>query len=260
MGCSVKNVEVIDSSSRYPLQQGYYNRSLNEIIENKTEKKERVVVSVTSKERSTFLSRAEKAMEYENYTEAVKIYKEMILYFPTDDEAFFNLGKIYIQLKLYKEGLAIFKKAIEDVDKINYIFYLNKGICEFNLRKYEEAIESFNKGLFLEQNDVDLYLNKGVAFNHLKKYDDAIECFKKGLLIKNNDGSLFNNIGVSYFRKKNYDKSIEFYDEAIRCSPRDPLPFNNKGVSLKLMQRYKEALDCFNKAIERCGQYQHAVC
>ena len=164
MGCSVKNVEVIDSSSRYPLQQGYYNRSLNEIIENKTEKKERVVVSVTSKERSTFLSRAEKAVEYENYTEAVKIYKEMILYFPTDEEAFFNLGKIYIQLKLYKEGLAIFKKAIEDVDKINYIFYLNKGICEFNLRKYEEAIESFNKGLFLEQNDVDLYLNKGVAF------------------------------------------------------------------------------------------------
>ena len=203
MCCSSKSVEVIDSSSRYPLQQGYYNPSINTIVENGKKQKERIVISITSKERSTFLSKAEEALKKEDYAEAIKTYKEMILYFPTDEEAFFNLGKIYIQLKLYKEGLEIYKKAIEDANKINYVFYLNKGICEFNLRKYEESIESFNKGLFLEQNDVDLYLNKGVAFNHLKKYEDAIECFKKGLLIKNNDGSLFNNIGVSYFRKKN---------------------------------------------------------
>ena len=202
MCCTNKSVEVIDSSSRYPLQQGYFNKSMNKIIENETQKSNTVVISVTSKERSTFLSKAEKAIEKEDYVEAINLYKEMMFYYPTDEEAFFNLGKLYIHLKLYKEGLNIFKRALDEVNKINYIFYLNKGICEFNLRKYEESIESFNKGLFLEQNDVDLYLNKGVAFNHLKKYDDAIECFKKGLLLKNNDGSLYNNIGVSYFRKK----------------------------------------------------------
>ena len=145
MCCSSKSVEVIDSSSRYPLQQGYYNQSINKIIENGQKKKERVVISVTSKERSTFIAKAEKALEREDYEEAIKLYKEMIIYFPTDEEAYFNLGKIYIQLKLYKEGLVTFKKAIEDVNKINYVFYLNKGICEFNLRKYEESIESFNK-------------------------------------------------------------------------------------------------------------------
>ena len=201
MCCTNKSVEVIDSSSRYPLQQGYYKDSMYKIIENENVKK-KVVISVTSKERTTFLSKAEKAIEKEDYLEAINLYKEMILYFPTDEEAFFNLGKLYIQLKLYKEGLVIFKRALDEVNKINYIFYLNKGICEFNLRKYEESIESFNKGLFLEQKDVDLYLNKGVAFNHLKKYDDAIECFKKGLLLKNNDGSLYNNIGVLFPKKK----------------------------------------------------------
>ena len=148
MCCSSKSVEVIDSSSRYPLQQGYYNPSINTIVENGKKQKERIVISITSKERSTFISKAEEALKKEDYAEAIKTYKEMILYFPTDEEAFFNLGKIYIQLKLYKEGLEIYKKAIEDANKINYVFYLNKGICEFNLRKYEECIETFNKGLF----------------------------------------------------------------------------------------------------------------
>ena len=179
MCCSSKSVEVIDSSSRYPLQQGYHNQSMYDILKNEKQKNDNIVISVESKSRSTLLSKAKKAVDNKDYAEAINVYKEMIKYFPSDEEAFFNLGKIYIELKLYKEGLGIFQKAIEDVNKINYIFYLNKGICEFNLRKYAESIESFNKGLFLEQKDVDLYLNKGVAFNHLKKFDDAIECFKR---------------------------------------------------------------------------------
>ena len=99
MCCSSKSVEVIDSSSRYPLQQGYYNRSLNNILSQGKEKKERVVISITSKGKGTLQSKAEKALEKGDYAEAIKLYKEMILYFPVDEEGFFGLGKLYIELK-----------------------------------------------------------------------------------------------------------------------------------------------------------------
>ena len=44
----------------------------------------------------------------------------MILYFPSDEEAFFNLGKIYIQLKLYKEGLDYINLTKKSLDNIKH--------------------------------------------------------------------------------------------------------------------------------------------
>ena len=60
----------------------------------------------------------------------------------------------------------------------NYIYALyNKGVNLGNLGKYKEAIESFDKALKIDPNDVNALTSKGDALNRLRR--EAIESFDK---------------------------------------------------------------------------------
>ena len=62
----------------------------------------------------------------------------------------------------------------------------NKGLALYNLGKYEEAIEWYDKVLKIDPNDVNALNNKGLALNNLGKYQEAIEWYDKALEIDPN--------------------------------------------------------------------------
>ena len=53
-----------------------------------------------------------------------------------------------MKIKKNNEALNYLNIAI-NISPANELLYLKKGIALYNLQKYEEAIETFNKGLFL---------------------------------------------------------------------------------------------------------------
>ena len=54
-------------------------------------------------------------------------------------------------------------------------------------RHYNEALNSFEQAILLNQKDPDLWNLKGIALRSLGRYDDAIECFSKSLEIDPRD-------------------------------------------------------------------------
>jgi len=53
--------------------------------------------------------------------------------------------------------------------------------------QYEDALNSFERALLLNQNDPDLWNLKGIALRSLGRYNDAVECFNKSLEIDPRD-------------------------------------------------------------------------
>ena len=53
--------------------------------------------------------------------------------------------------------------------------------------RYNEALNSFEQGILLNQNDPDLWNLKGITLRSLGRYDEAIECFNKSLEIDPRD-------------------------------------------------------------------------
>ena len=47
----------------------------------------------------------------------------------------------------------------------------------------ENALNSFQKAILLNQNDPDLWNLKGIALRSLGRYNEAVECFNKSLEI-----------------------------------------------------------------------------
>ena len=65
-------------------------------------------------------------------------------------------------------------------------------LCEIGKKQlddgqYEDALNSFQKAISLNQNDPDLWNMKGIALRSLGRYNEAIECFNKSLEIDPRD-------------------------------------------------------------------------
>ncbi len=106
---------------------------------------------------------------------------------------------------LVKEGVALYNlgkysQAIQYYDKVlavdphhvNALY--NKGVALWKLGNYSRAIQYYNKVLVIQPNYVNALINKGVALYDLGKYQDAIVSYDKVLALNANDVDAKNNI------------------------------------------------------------------
>ena len=71
------------------------------------------------------------------------------------------------------------------MDSIDELIKMGKKQLEDG--QYDDALNSFQKAILLNQNDPDLWNLKGIALRSLGRYNEAIECFNKSLEIDPRD-------------------------------------------------------------------------
>jgi len=71
------------------------------------------------------------------------------------------------------------------LDSIDELIMLGKKQLEDG--NYNDALNSFEQAILLNQKDPDLWNLKGIALRSLGRYDEAIECFNKSLEIDPRD-------------------------------------------------------------------------
>ena len=71
------------------------------------------------------------------------------------------------------------------MDSIDELIKMGKKQLEDG--QYDDALNSFQKAMLLNQNDPDLWNLKGIALRSLGRYNEAIECFNKSLEIDPRD-------------------------------------------------------------------------
>ncbi len=69
-------------------------------------------------------------------------------------------------LKKYEEALFSYDRALE-VDADNYMILFNRGNVLFHLKMYKEAVTSYSKALEINPDDEDAWNNRNVALRNL---------------------------------------------------------------------------------------------
>ena len=155
--------------------------------------------------------------------ESIYFYEKIINECPTDIEALLGLCKSYRDigdskkaLESVEKGLLIFK---DNSPKISNLYY-ESGMCLFDLKKYEEAINSFEKAIELCNINKkillsDCYYHKGICLLKINKKEKGFKDFNEAIKYNSKNGEIYNYKGYYYMDNENYIEAINSYIKAI---------------------------------------------
>ena len=133
--------------------------------------------------------------------------------------------------------------------------YLFAGIASFELKKYDEAVKDFNRGLKLVADNDELlsefYMYLGDTYHSLKDTSESDKAYEKSLSLKNDNAYVLNN--YAYYlslRNQDLDKAETMSKKAVTLDPKNSSFQDTYGWVLYKLQRYADARTWVGKALE----------
>ncbi len=168
-------------------------------------------------------------------------------------------SSILSDFRKYDDALLAIKKAIEVAGGCKVTtaeeaggcltLYLQQGNVLRDLKRYQEAIDSYSRALALNPDLAIAYNNRGATYKDLKQYDKALTDFNKAIVLNPGNEKAYYNRGATYYGLKQYDKALVDYNKAIALYPDYVLAYNGRGLTYYGLKQYDKALVDYNKAI-----------
>jgi protein O-GlcNAc transferase len=161
---------------------------------------------------------------------------------------YYNLGAVLRGLKRFEEALASYDNALalepDDAETFN-----NRGTVLLDLNRPDDALENFAKALDLQPGYADALINRGVALQKLNRIQEALPCYDNALAVKPDSAEALYNRGAALQELQHYFEALESLDKAVVLQPAYAKAFHKQGVTLHALKRFGEALTSFDKAL-----------
>jgi len=166
-----------------------------------------------------------------NFNEAINSYKKALLIDNKNSDALYYLGSAYYSNKNYAKALDYYQKALaivpDNKDIISSISAskvaiaeakLEKGLSEYNSKKYLIALQIFNDAIKFDPDNGYAYYYKGLVYDALKNYRIAIANYKISFDKSQDLNSANYSIGIDYDILKNRIEAKKAYETFIKNS------------------------------------------
>jgi tetratricopeptide (TPR) repeat protein len=118
------------------------------------------------------------------------------------------------------------------------------------LKRYEEAIECYNRAIELNSSNEGILNNKGACLLHLGRDVEALECFNKAIELNPSYDKAWHNKEDCLEKLEKYEEAIECCDKLIELNPDDKESWIYKLNCLEKLEKYEDELACYDKLIE----------
>jgi tetratricopeptide (TPR) repeat protein len=162
---------------------------------------------------------------------------------------FSSLGNLLGSVERHNDALDSYQKALE-LDQSNASTFVGQGVALANLEREEEALESLQKALDLDPESVDAWRNRGAVLINLERYDESLESLQKALDLDPKSVGAWVNRGGSLHNLERYEEALESYQKALDLDPKSVEAWVNRGHTLRNLERYEEALESYKIVID----------
>ena len=180
---------------------------------------------------------------------ARKIYKQLLLQNPQNEDACIFLSKSYALAK--EDPMAIFQvESCAKKDKKNGMYDYYIGKIQMDLGKIPEAMASF-KLAYRKQPDLGQAVNAlGILLEEREQHDVAVKIYRKYLSDYPEDPSILNRIVQILFSQEKFLEVVPFAERLIDLEP-DNLNLKVKlGILYTDAKKYSEAVSVFKDLLE----------
>lgn len=125
-----------------------------------------------------------------------------------------------------------------------------RGAQRLFARKYDEAIEEYNKAIELKPDYAPIYSIRGYIYRIKGDFESAIEDYNKLIELRPDNADGYCDRGIAYSRTGEFTRAIQDFNKAIQLKPNLADTYNGRGLTYHQMNEVDLALQDFNKAIE----------
>jgi tetratricopeptide (TPR) repeat protein len=156
---------------------------------------------------------------------------------PDDADALFNRGNALNKLKRYAEALASYDRALSVRPECVEVHY-NRGLTLWELRRFDEALASYDHALSVRPHYAEALNNRGNVLRELKRYGEALASYDRALSVRSDYTDAHYNRGVTLWELKRLDEAVASYDRALFLRPDYAAAHYGRGVALLLAGDY----------------------
>jgi Flp pilus assembly protein TadD len=131
----------------------------------------RQAVAVSGRSQAAYVQLGDACLRARSFSEAVKAYRSALAINPDDAQTQLGLGTALVQRGDLRNGLATLAKAAPLVNTGSA--YNRLGVAQTMAGKFSEAQETFEKGISLAPDDLDIVTNLALAAALAKDADKA---------------------------------------------------------------------------------------
>lgn len=164
-----------------------------------------------------------------------------------------SLAYAYVKAELYDDAIEYYQKAIKlnpDAEWTSIVCHALGAIYAEIKENYEAAEATFNAGMVLDPNNVDIQLSLGDLFMSQNDLDKAIKTYCDAIAVDPLNYLTYAKTGLALWEKDYLEESVVAFHKSIELNPDFEIAQNNLGVVyLDGYGEPKNSLEYFKNAI-----------
>ncbi len=198
------------------------------------------------------IDEAKRAMDAEQYDMAKVSLKKITTAQPSNSEAYYQLGRIYIKTDEVDSAKMMFNKAMA-ADANSPLSYVGLGAIELENNNKAGAKAHFDKAISLtKKKGPNTYMYIGMAYTNVgqqRDYAAAIANLQKAKEFNQKDAEVYLALGDAYTGAGNANEAYSAYRTAFDMNKNLLKAKIGLGKIVKRSKAFKEATDEFNSVL-----------
>jgi tetratricopeptide (TPR) repeat protein len=194
------------------------------------------------------LAKADLYEDQERYDEVMDCLRSALLLNPRNEEALHRIWYTTELTERYEESIRL-HQGILNRDPYAALAWYNLGHAQSRLEQFEEAIESFEYAIVIDEKFLHAYRECAEAYFFLGDYQGALDCLLEGKPHVQPDAEFQIVTGRCYEALGDRAKAREYYLLALRLDPQHGGAFYQLGLCYAAEEKWQTALSSFRKAL-----------
>jgi tetratricopeptide (TPR) repeat protein len=173
-------------------------------------------------------------------------------------DAHLNRGNALLRLKRFDEALASYDKAIALKGERDPALLNCRGSVLRNLGRLDEALADLDQAIALRLDFVEAFNNRANVLKDLERPEAALKDYDRAIALRPDNADAFNNRGNLHKLLEQDDLALLDYEKAIALKPDYAEAFYNHGTMLCDLERFDAALVQLSRAIALKPDYAEA--
>ncbi len=189
----------------------------------------------------------------ENTSEAQKIYRQILVQNPKQEDACIFLGKSLALEKKWNEARSHLQSCQNRHPK-NGIFTYYLGKMSVEQGRITEALKSFEESHRRDPASTQTTAALGILYEQKEQFEKSIKIYKQHLAVNPNDVSILSRMVQVLFMKEKFEEVIPYAEKLVDLDPEDLNIKVRLGILYTDSKEYDKAVSVFKEILQHAPE------